>query len=311
MYFSDHGSSNLIAFPSKYLYAHELNDAFKVMHEKGLYKELVFYLEACHAGSMFDPELPENISIYTTTAANPSESSYGEYCSSEAKVNGTLIGSCLGDEYSVRFMEDIDSRPGAELKGYTLQEQYEYLVNAVKGSHVKQYGDLSIAKKDVADFVSKAGSKVYRWIKKGLNKLKSFANSMKTNNLEFYYEIDERFNNIAKKLEKYEFLNDEFEYFLSVSSKILYIIRKNCKDYTFGHCDYALKLFDFIIEILESKQELIKNYSENELNNYERAQKDFEDRYWEYQKEFYLNIHESDGELSEKEIYNIHEKLRE
>ena len=129
MYFSDHGSSNLIAFPSKYLYADELNDAFKVMHEKGLYKELVFYLEACHAGSMFDPELPENISIYTTTAANPSESSYGEYCSSEAKVNGTLIGSCLGDEYSVRFMEDIDSRPGAELKGYTLQEQYEYLVN--------------------------------------------------------------------------------------------------------------------------------------------------------------------------------------
>lgn len=154
-------------------------------------------------------------------------------------------------------------------------------------------------------------SKIEEMIKKGLNKLKSFANSMKTNNLEFYYEMDERFNNIAKKLEKYEFLNDEFEYFLSVSSKILYIIRKNCKDHTFGHCDYALKLFDFIIEILESKQELIKNYSENELNNYERAQKDFEDRYWEYQKEFYLNIHDSDGELSEKEIYNIHEKLRE
>ena len=39
MYFSDHGSSNLIAFPSKYLYADELNEAFKVMHEKGLYKE--------------------------------------------------------------------------------------------------------------------------------------------------------------------------------------------------------------------------------------------------------------------------------
>ena len=70
----------------------------------------LFYLEACHAGSMFDLELPTNISIYTTTAANPKESSYAEYCSYEAKVNGTLIGSCLGDEYSVRFMEDIDSR---------------------------------------------------------------------------------------------------------------------------------------------------------------------------------------------------------
>jgi len=115
IYFSDHGDSNLIVFPDQYLYADELNDALKVMNEKGLYKELVFYLEACHAGSMFDLELPTNISIYTTTAANPKESSYAEYCSYEAKVNGTLIGSCLGDEYSVRFMEDIDSRTNEEL----------------------------------------------------------------------------------------------------------------------------------------------------------------------------------------------------
>ena len=78
IYFSDHGSTNLIAFPEKYLYADELKDAFKVMYEKGLYKELVFYLEACYSGSMFDKELPNNISIYATTAANSSESSVAE-----------------------------------------------------------------------------------------------------------------------------------------------------------------------------------------------------------------------------------------
>lgn len=148
-------------------------------------------------------------------------------------------------------------------------------------------------------------------IKKGLNKLESFIKSEKTNNLEFYHEMDERFNNIAKKLEKHKILNNEFEYFLSVSSKISYIVLKNCEDYSFGHCDYALELFDFLIDILEAKQELIKNYSEKELKKYEKAQEYFENRYWEYQKEFYLNIHESDGKFSEKEIYNIHEKLRE
>jgi legumain len=120
---------------------------------------------------MFDKELPTNISIYTTTAANEHESSYGEYCSSEAKVNGTLIGSCLGDEYSVRFMEDLDSRPGDEIKDYTLQAQYEYLVKAVTGSHVKQYGDLTIAEKSVADFISKASSNFYMWVKKGIRKI--------------------------------------------------------------------------------------------------------------------------------------------
>ena len=171
IYFSDHGDSNLIVFPSKYLYADELNDALKTMHEKGMYKELVFYLEACHAGSMFDEELPNNISIYTTTAANPKESSYAEYCSYEAKVNGTLIGSCLGDEYSVRFMEDIDSRPGEELKKYTMQEQYEYLVGAVEGSHVQQYGDLKIAQKSIYEFVSKQSNRFYKWAKKGIEKL--------------------------------------------------------------------------------------------------------------------------------------------
>lgn len=60
-----------------------------------MYKELVFYLEACHSGSMFNKLLPNNISIYTTTAANPDESSYAEYCSYEAKVNGTLIDHAL------------------------------------------------------------------------------------------------------------------------------------------------------------------------------------------------------------------------
>ena len=242
MYFSDHGDDNIIAFPSKYLYADELNDALNVMHEKHMYKELVFYLEACHSGSMFNKLLPNNISIYTTTAANPDESSYAEYCSYEAKVNGTLIGSCLGDEYSVRFMEDIDSRPGAELKGYTLQEQYEYLVNAVKGSHVMQYGDLSIAKKDVADFVSKAGSKVYKWIKKGLNKILppklNAPTSIKINNenyrLEWYRMQAEQSNDLEAENEYYEEILAQGRV-----TKIFEIFNKR---FELGKIDYSAKV---------------------------------------------------------------------
>ena len=162
IFFSDHGSDNIIAFPSKYLYADELNSALLTMHEKKMYKELVFYLEACYSGTMFDKLLPTNISIYTTTAANTHESSYGEYCGSDAKVNGTLIDSCLGDEYSCRFMEDIDSRPGDSLKDYSMQEQYEYLVQAVKNSHVQQYGDLRIAQKSIYEFVNAQTKKVVR-----------------------------------------------------------------------------------------------------------------------------------------------------
>ena len=168
IYFTDHGDDNVISFPSKYLFGDELIDTLKTMNMKRMYKELVFYLEACHSGSMFNKILPTNMSIYATTAANPNESSLGEYCKQEATVNGTLIGSCLGDEYSCRFMEDIDSRPGEQLKSYTMQEQYEYLVKAVQGSHVMQYGDLTIAKKSIYEFINAQSKKVYNLIKKGL-----------------------------------------------------------------------------------------------------------------------------------------------
>lgn len=61
----------------------------------------MFYLEACESGSMF-VDLPTDTNIYATTAADPDESSYGFYCN----VTGM---PCLGDEYSIHWMEDSDA----------------------------------------------------------------------------------------------------------------------------------------------------------------------------------------------------------
>lgn len=72
IYFSDHGSDGLIAFPIGYLYADVFNDAIKTMQEKKLYNKLVLYIEACHSGSMFDNVLSSNLNVFATTAANPS-----------------------------------------------------------------------------------------------------------------------------------------------------------------------------------------------------------------------------------------------
>ena len=211
-FFSDHGSDNLIAFPSKYLYSDELNDALLTMHEKRMYKQLVFYLEACHAGSMFDKLLPTNISVYTTTAANPYESSYADYCGTEARINGTSIGSCLGDEYSRKFMEDIDARPGDLLKEYTMQQQYEYLVKAVTGSHVMQYGDLEIAQKSIYYFVSGETKKFLNFFKKAVNFILPNTDlneeTMKINNenyrLEWFRMEAEQKNDMEVENEYYE-----------------------------------------------------------------------------------------------------------
>lgn len=139
IYFTDHGATGLIAFPNDELYADDLIATLKYMHENSLYKRLVFYLEACESGSMFDGLLPNDWEIYATTAADPSESSWAIYCSPDDVVNGKSIGSCLGDEYSVNWMEDTE----AAKKEKILQNQFEDVKSKTKGSHVQQYGVLS------------------------------------------------------------------------------------------------------------------------------------------------------------------------
>jgi len=111
--FFDHGAAGLIAFPKGTLHKNELQSILQQMSDEKKFKKLVFYLETCESGSMFEGM---NISdIYALSAASPTESSWGTYCGSEAKVNGKSIGSCLGDLFSVSWMED--TRPGHDEGG--------------------------------------------------------------------------------------------------------------------------------------------------------------------------------------------------
>lgn len=57
--FSDHGAAGLIAFPSSYLYADQLQQTINTMEQKEMFGEMVFYLEACESGSMF-PKLTKD-----------------------------------------------------------------------------------------------------------------------------------------------------------------------------------------------------------------------------------------------------------
>jgi legumain len=88
------------------------------MYDNKMYKEMVIYMEACESGSMFENILEDNLNIYAVSAANSNESSWGTYCSPDDKVNGIPIGSCLGDLFSVNWMEDSDN---ADMNSETLQ----------------------------------------------------------------------------------------------------------------------------------------------------------------------------------------------
>jgi legumain len=147
--FADHGAPGLIAFPSTYLYATDLNPVLNSMWTKKQYNEAVFYLEACESGSMFQ-DFPTNQKFYALTAANPTESSWGNYCPPQDIVNGTNIGSCLGDLFSNNWMEDSDAMDTSK---ETLTQQFQTVKTKTDKSHVMQYGDLSFQSESVSNFI--------------------------------------------------------------------------------------------------------------------------------------------------------------
>jgi legumain len=162
--FVDHGGVGLIGFPRSVMHKSDLQAALQTMKEKQMFKRLVFYLEACESGSMFEGvNIP---GMYALTAANPRESSWGTYCMPNDKVNGRHIGSCLGDLFSVNWMEDMDIE---DTTMETLDKQFKLVKHETGKSHVEQYSDRSFTNERISDFVGKGTSPSLRASTASLN----------------------------------------------------------------------------------------------------------------------------------------------
>ncbi|XP_042447416.1 vacuolar-processing enzyme gamma-isozyme-like [Zingiber officinale] len=147
IYYADHGGPGVLGMPtSPDLYANDLNDVLKEKHAAKSYKSMVIYIEACDSGSIFEGFLPEKLNIYATTAAMATESSYATYCPWTHPALPPGYSVCLGDLYSVSWLEDSDKNDMAK---ETLEQQYKKIkkrtsVNGTYnvGSHVMQYGNV-------------------------------------------------------------------------------------------------------------------------------------------------------------------------
>jgi legumain len=170
IFFSDHGAVGIIAFPNEYLYAKDLLNTFALM--KGRYNKLVFYLETCESGSMF-VNLPKDANIYALSAAGTSESSWATYCSPDDVIQGKHIGTCLGDLFSVSFIEDIDLN---DISAETLQAQFEKVKKLTSLSVVMQWGDVSYTRDVVSTFISKGMGAKSRSLKRNVE-IESASNS--------------------------------------------------------------------------------------------------------------------------------------
>ena len=151
LYYIDHGGDNIVAMPSGgYLTAETLVGLIKQMYEKKMYNRLVYYLEACESGSMWQ-KLPTDINAYALSSTLPDESSWGTYCPPDDVVDGKHVGSCLGEVWSCFWLEQDDV---ADLKTLTLQKQFDDAKEFTTTSHPLQFGDMEIAKDVLVNYIS-------------------------------------------------------------------------------------------------------------------------------------------------------------
>ncbi|KAH7855437.1 hypothetical protein Vadar_024848 [Vaccinium darrowii] len=149
LYYSDHGGPGVLGMPNMpFLYAKDFIEVLKKKHASGSYKEMVLYIEACESGSVFEGLMPTDLNIYVTTASNAEESSWGTYCPGMEPAPPPEYITCLGDLYSVSWMEDSETH---NLKKETLAQQYTKVKERTSnyntynaGSHVMEYGSKSI-----------------------------------------------------------------------------------------------------------------------------------------------------------------------
>ena len=158
---------------------------------------------------------------------------------------------------------------------------------------------MNTATSNTIDFDPEIMEKIREMIKEGFDALKSFVKSKIDTDFRIYYEIEEKLNNIPDKLRNLNSFNNEFAYFRFIKGKILHIIYENCKSDSFGHCDFAIELFDFFIDVWNAKIMLNNNCCKEELEIYERKQSDFKKRHHMYRHKFYCDIYTASGEFSE------------
>ncbi|CAG2108063.1 unnamed protein product [Medioppia subpectinata] len=151
VYFMDHGSVGSVLFPKGYLYADELNTQLKKMNTDKKFAQLVFYLEACDSGSMFEKHLPTDINVYAITSSKYNELSW--MC-----THDTVRKTYLGGFFGVTWLNDSEANdPQIEI----LDKQYAYIVehnnftmdSETHTQHSQHYGDLSIAHQHVSEFL--------------------------------------------------------------------------------------------------------------------------------------------------------------
>ena len=147
--FVDHGGPGFLSFPDDHLHLTDLTQVLERMYIGRRYRQMLWYVEACHSGSMFSNLSPYK-KIVAHTAAQPDENSH-------ACVYDHDLNVYLSDCWSYNWMKNTE-QIFPNLEQVTVGKQYEIVKKMTTQSHASIYGDLTyIYNEQISTFLGHPG----------------------------------------------------------------------------------------------------------------------------------------------------------
>ena len=162
-YFIDHGDDDIICVGDDEVSSSELMTALKAAYEKKLYGKWVWFMEACHSGSMFGA-LPKDMNIYVMTSSDANHNANMSNCPPDDEVGGEELDTCLAGLWDNSYLSYVEQHPDC-----TIGEIFDSVYASVGKSSDQipsEYGDLSFRDYKMSEFFGELPAPSFRSVKK-------------------------------------------------------------------------------------------------------------------------------------------------
>ena len=162
-YFIDHGDDGIIMVGKDKVDYYDLLGAILDANDKNLYGKWVWFMEACHSGSMFE-KMSKDINVYVMTSADPDHDAHMSNCPPDDRVAGKHSDACMSGLWDNFFLDYVEQYPDC-----TIGEIFDSVYASVGKSSDQipsEYGDLSFRDYKLSEFFGELPAPSFRSVKK-------------------------------------------------------------------------------------------------------------------------------------------------
>ena len=161
-YFIDHGDNGIIMVGKDKVDYYDLLGAILDANDKNLYGKWVWFMEACHSGSMFGA-LPKDMNIYVMTSADADHNAKMTNCPPNEVIGKENMATCLAGLWDNFYLSYVEQHPDC-----TIGEIFDAVkadVAKISEQNVSEFGDLTFRDFKLSEFFGELPAPSFRSVK--------------------------------------------------------------------------------------------------------------------------------------------------